>query len=77
MSAKGLRSQLVRTWASILAAVIASTTTRVVAAAGPLPRITMGTPAGIEGVVRVTVAVETLVHQDRGAWPAASLRLVD
>ena len=42
--------------------------TRVVAA---------GTPAGIEGVVRVTVAAETLVHRDHGAWPAASLCLVD
>ena len=50
---------------------------RVVATAGPLPRIAAGTPVGIEGVARITVAAETLVHQDRSAWPAASLRLVD
>ena len=58
VSAKGPRSRQVGAQASVLAVVIASATTRVVAAAG-LP---MGMPAGIEGVVRVTVAAKTLVQ---------------
>jgi len=37
----------------------------------------VGTPAGIEGVVRVTVEAETLMHRGRSARPAALLRLVD
>ena len=51
--------------------------TRVVAVASLLPRIAMGTPAGIEGVARVTVEAETFMHQDRGTWPTALLHLVD
>ena len=35
------------------------------------------TPVGIKGVARVTVEAETLMHRGRGAWPAASLCLVD
>ena len=35
---------------------------RVVGAAGPLLYIVVGTSAGIEGVARVTVAVEMLLH---------------
>ena len=42
-----------------------------------LPRITAGTPTGIEDVARVTVEAETLMHRDRGTWPVTSLRLVD
>ena len=45
--------------------------------ASPLPHIAVGTPAGIEGVARVTVEAETLMHQDHGARRAALLRLVD
>ena len=45
--------------------------------ASSFPPITMGMPTGIGGVVRITVAVETLMHQDRGAWPIALRRLVD
>ena len=77
VSAKGLGSRQVRAQALVLAAVVASATMRVVAAAGPLPHVAAGTPAGIEGVAHITVAAETLVHRDRGAWPTASLRLVD
>ena len=51
----------------VLTAVIVSTTMRVVATASPLPRITMGTPMGIEGVALVTVAADTLMHRDHGA----------
>ena len=39
--------------------------------ASSLPRIAMGTPAGVEGVARVIVAAEPLMYQDRGALPAA------
>ena len=42
-----------------------------------LPRITSGTPAGIEGVARVTVEAETFMQRDRGARLVALLRLVD
>ena len=77
VSAKGLRSQQVRALASVLAAVVASATTRVVAVAGPLSYVTAGTPMGIEGVVRVMVVAETLVHRDRSARPAVLLCLVD
>ena len=50
---------------------------RVVATASSLPHIAMGTPTGIEGVVRITVVAETLMHRGRDAWPAALLCLVD
>ena len=61
----------------ILTTVLASTMMRVVAAASLLPLITMGTSVGIQGVTRVTVEVETLMHRDHGACPVASLCLVD
>ena len=77
MSAKGLRSRQVGARALVLAAVVASITTRVVAVASLLPHTATGTHAGVEGVARVTVEAETLMHRDRGARPAALLRLVD
>ena len=77
MLAEGLRSRQVRAQALVLAAVVLFATTRVVAMASPLPRITVGTPTGIKGVTRVTVAAETLMHQDRGARPAVLRCLVD
>ena len=67
MSAKGLRSQQARARSSVLATIVVSATMRVVAMASPLPRIAMGTPAGIEGVMRVTIAAKTLMHWDRSA----------
>ena len=39
--------------------------------------IEVGMPADIQGVVRVTVEAETLMHQGHGTWPTASLCLVD
>ena len=62
VSAKGLRSRQVGARASVLAAVVVSATTRVVAASSLLPLITAGTPAGIEGVTRIIVVAETLMH---------------
>ena len=49
----------------------------VVAMASLLPLIAVGTSVGIQGVTRITVEVKTLMHQDRGMWPIALLRLVD
>jgi len=77
VSAKGQRSQQVGAWASVLAAIVASAMTRVVAMASLLPLIAAGMPAGIQGVAHVTVEAETLMHWGCGAWPTASLRLVD
>ena len=62
VSVEGLRSRQARARASVLAAVIASATTRVVATASSLPRIATGTPMGVEGVVRVMVVAKTLMH---------------
>ena len=77
MSDEGLRSHQFRAWASVLAAIVASTTMRVVAMATSLPRITAGMPAGIEGVVRVMVAVKTLMHRDCGTRLTTLSCLVD
>ena len=77
MPTKGMRSQQVDAWALVLAIVVASTMMRVVAMASFLPRITVGTPAGVEGVARVTVEAKMLMHRDHGAQPATLLLLVD
>ena len=77
VSAKGLRSRQVRARASVLAAVVASVTMRVVAAASLLPLIAVGTPAGIEGVARIMVEADTFMHWGRNTWHDTSLCLVD
>ena len=61
----------------VRAAVIVSAISRVVATAGPLPRIVVGTSAGVEGVTRVMVAAEALMHRNRDVWPTALRCLVD
>ena len=76
MSAKGLRSREVKARALVFAIVIVSATARVVAMAGLLPRIAMGLPTGVKGVVRIMVEAKTFIQQDRGARPAALLCLV-
>jgi hypothetical protein len=60
-----------------LTAVIASAMMWVVAVASPLPRIVVGTPAGVKAVTCITVEAETLMHQNRGARPTALLVLMD
>ena len=55
-------SRQIRARALILAAVVASAMMWVVAMVCPLPRIAMGTPVGVEGVARVTVEAEMLMH---------------
>ena len=77
MSSKGLRPQQARARASVLVAVIASATTRVIAMASSLSWVIVGTSAGIEGVACVTVATETLTHQDHGMLPTSLWFLVD
>ena len=77
MSSKGLRPRQARAQVSVLAAIIASSMTRVVATTSSLPCITTGMPAGIEGVACVMVEAETFMHRDHGTRPAALLLLVD
>ena len=68
VSAKGLRSRQVRARALVLATVIASTMMRVVSTSSLLPLITVGTPAGIEGVACIMVEAEMLMHRDRNTF---------
>ena len=77
MLAKGLRSRQARARASILATVLASATTRVVVVASSLPRIAIGAPTGIVGIMRITVVAMMLMHRDHGAQPATLWCLVD
>ena len=77
VSAKGLRTRQVRAQASVLAAIIASATMRVVATASPLPHIATSMPTGIKAVPHVAVEAKTLMHWGRSVRPYASLRLVD
>ena len=77
MPTEGLGPWQARAQASVLAAVVASTMTRVIAMASSLSRVIVGTPTDIEGVACVSVAAETLMHQDRGALSTALWRLVD
>ena len=62
---------------SVLLTVVVPTMVRVVAMAGPLPCIIVGTLTGVDGVTRVTVAVETFLHRNCDAWPIVVRRLVD
>ena len=61
----------------VLAAVVASATTRMIATAGSFYWVIIGTSMGIEGVVCIVVAAETLMYQDRGMLPAGLRCLVD
>ena len=67
MSAEGLRARQAGARALVLAVVVASAATRMIAVAGSLSWIIVGVPASIE----------TLMHQDRGALPTALWCLVD
>ena len=77
MSAEGLRPREARARAFVLAVVVASTMTRVIATASSLSRIIVGTSTGVDGVACITVAAETVMHQDHGALPATLWHLVD
>ena len=62
VSAKGLRSRQVGARASVLVSVVASVTTRVVVVVSLLPLINAGAPTCIQGVARVMVEAEMLMH---------------
>ena len=50
---------------------------RVIATSGSLSWFIVGAYAGVEGVVCIMVATETLTHQDRGVLPTSLWFLVD
>ena len=77
MLAEGLRAQEAGAQALVLTVVVASAATRMIAVAGSLSWIDMGTPASIESAACVTVMAETLMHRDRGTLPTALWCLVD
>ena len=56
--AEGLRAWQDGARDSVLAAVVASATTRVIATGSPLPRIAAGMPVGIKGGTCITVVAE-------------------
>ena len=61
----------------VLAAIIASATTRVIATSDCLSLVIIGASTGAEDVLCVLVAAETLVHRNRGELPTISRCLVD
>ena len=75
--AEGLRAWQAGARALVLAAVIASTTTRLIAAMGSFSRVAVGTSAGIEGAVCVVVTVKTLMYLGHSTLPVALWCLVD
>ena len=72
LSAEGLRAPQAEARASVLTAVVAFATTRMIAMAGSLSWVTIGPSVGVDGVTCVSVAAETLVHRDRGELPTVS-----
>ena len=75
--AEGLRAWQAEAWASVLAAIVASAASRMIAMVGSFPRVTVGTSVGIEGAACVAVVAETLMYQDCSALLAALWCLVD
>ena len=62
VSTEGLRAWQARARAPVLAAVVASTATRVIAAMGSFSWVVVGASTGLEGAACVVVAVEALMH---------------
>ena len=77
MSAEGLRAWQARAWASVLAAVIASAASGMVATSGCLSCVALGMPAGVDGAAHVAVVAEMLMYQDRSVLPTTLWCLVD
>ena len=77
MSAKGLRAWQARAQALVLAAIVASTVSRMVAAVGSLPYVAMGAPTGVDGASHIAVVAETLMYRDSGVLPVAWRCLVN
>ena len=74
---EGLRARQAGARALVLAAVVASTTSRVVATSGSFSRVVVGASAGVDGATRVAVVTEAFIHRDNSALPAAWWCLVD
>ena len=77
VSAKGPRARQARTRAPVLAAVVASAASRMIAATGSFSFVTVGAPVGVDGAAHVTVVAETLMYRDSGALPVAWRHLVN
>ena len=75
--AEGLRAQQARAQALVLAAVVASTTSRMIATVGSFSWVTIGASTGVDGVACVVVAAETLMYLGRSALLGALWCLVD
>ena len=77
VSSKGLRPRQAGARALVLAAVVASATTRVIAMVSSFSWVTVGTSVGVEGAACVTVTAETLMYLGHSVLPAALWCLVD
>ena len=77
VSAKGLRPWQVRAQASVLAAIIVSTASGMVAVAGRLSCVAVDAPAGVDGAAHIAVVAEMLMHRDGGGLLAAWRCLVN
>jgi len=62
VSAEGLRPRRVEAWAPVLAAVVASAVTRMIAAAGSFSWVAVGASAGVEGPTCVAVVAEMSMY---------------
>ena len=70
---EGLRAWQARAWALVLAAVVASAMSRMVATVGSLPCVAVGAPTGIDDATHVAVVAETLMYQDRDTLAGVEL----
>ena len=75
--AEGLRTWEARARASVLATVVASAESRMVAAAGCFSYVAMGAPTGVDGASHIAVVAETLMYRDSGVLRAAWRCLVN
>ena len=74
---EGLRPWQARARASVLAAVVASTMSRMIATVGSFSWVTVGASTGVDGAACVAVAAETLMYLGHSALPVALWCLVD
>ena len=75
--AEGLRAWQAGARASVLATVVASTASRMIATAGSFGWVAVGAPMGVDGAACVAVAAETLMYLGRNALPVALWCVVD
>ena len=77
MSAKGPRAWQAGTRALVLATIVASAASWMIAAMGFFSFVTVGAPAGVDGAAHIVVVAETLMYQDGRGLPAAWRCLVN